>query len=174
MSILNALRSTIGWVAERNMSSRELIKFLKAERLKRVSRRRNARFVLAHPNEPLPPLDLMVDAHAHADYEEYFVSGRRHARLFLDMFNRHFDLGRQPPVRMFEWGCGPGRILRHMHADCSARTVSLLAGDYNAKSIDWCRRAFPDIEFFVNGVAPPLPLPSTSIDITYARSCLRT
>lgn len=170
MSFLNSLRSGVGWVSEHNVAARELIKYLKAERLKLLSRRSNAQFVRSHSAEPLPPLDLMIDAHAHADYRRYFESGLGHARFYVGLFQRHFAFTPVVPVRIFEWGCGPGRIIRHLHKFYDKSVVWIRASDINPRSVEWCRQAFPDISFFRNDVAPPLQLQDSSIDIAYCRS----
>lgn len=160
----------MGWVSKHSAPAREVIKYLKAERLRLVAKRRNAAFLRSHPNEPWPPLDLMVDAHAHADYQRYFESGLEHARIFADLFRKHFDFDRAAPVQIYEWGCGPGRILRHLHTFFDRSTVSIRASDYNPRSVAWCQAHFPDIGVFLNGVTPPLSLPAASIDIAYCRS----
>lgn len=170
MSLINSLRSGVGWVSERNAGARELIKIAKAERLKLLSRRRNAHFVRSHPGEPFPPLDLMVDAHAHSDYKVYYETGLAQARFFVSMFGKHFDFAQREPVRILEWGCGPGRVVRHLRKLYDESAVSILASDYNAKSVEWCRQSFPGISFFLNDVAPPLDLDDASIDIAYSRS----
>ncbi len=42
--------------------------------------------------------------------------------------------------------------------------------DPNAPAIEWASENLPEIEFFVNGDAPPLPLADGSLDLAYAIS----
>jgi SAM-dependent methyltransferase len=113
---------------------------------------------------------MMADAHAHTDYRRYYESGLVQARFYVEMFGRHFDFSSPAPVQIFEWGCGPGRIVRHLRKLYHPSAVEIRASDYNPESVEWCRNAFPDISFFRNDVAPPLDLEDDSIDIAYCSS----
>jgi SAM-dependent methyltransferase len=170
VSVINSLRSSVGWISRRNTTARELIKSAKAQRLSLLSKRRNAEFVKLHPGEPMPPLDLMADAHAHCDYAAYYDRGLFQAQFYLDLFARHFDFAQPARVQIFEWGCGTGRILRHLRRLYDPAAVVLRGSDYNPAAVEWCASAFPDIPVFRNDVAPPLELAENSIDIAYCSS----
>ena len=170
MSVINSLRSGVGWISRRNATARELIKSAKAQRLSLLSKRRNAEFVKLHPGEPMPPLDLMADNHAHCDYATYYDSGLFQARMYVDLFGRHFDFTQTAGVQIFEWGCGTGRILRHLRRLYDPASVIVRGSDYNPAAVEWCARALPDIPVFRNELAPPLDLDDNSIDIAYCSS----
>ena len=170
MSVINSLRSGVGWISRRNTTARELIKSAKARRLSLLSRRRNAEFVKSHPGEPMPPLDIMADGHAHCDYAFYYEHGLFQARFYVDMFARHFDFSRSEPVQIFEWGCGTGRVLRHVRRLYDPAAVGIRGSDYNPAVVEWCANAFPDIPVIRNELAPPLELDDNSIDIAYCGS----
>ena len=172
MSVINSLRSGVGWISQRNATARELIKSAKAQRLRLRSKRRNAEFVQLHPGEPMPPLHILADNHAHCDYGYYYDSGLFQARVFIDLVGRHFDFAQPSRVQIFEWGCGTGRILRHLRRLYDPAAVALSGSDYNPAAVEWCARAFPDIPVFRNDVAPPLELEESSIDIAYCSSVL--
>jgi SAM-dependent methyltransferase len=135
-----------------------------------LSRRRNAEFAKSHPDEPLPPLDMMADAHAHCDYRLYYELGLFQAQFYVNMFARHFDFAQPVPVEILEWGCGPGRIVRHLRKLYDPARVRIRGSDYNPASVDWCTKVFPEMSFFRNDVAPPLELDDNSIDIAYCSS----
>ena len=170
MSVINSLRSGVGWISRHNATARELIKSAKAQRLSLLSKRRNAEFVKLHPGEPMPPLDLMADNHAHCDYASYYDGGLFQARFYVDLFARHFDFARSTPVQILEWGCGTGRLLRHLRRMYEPAAVEIRGSDYNPAVVEWSANAFPDIPIFCNGVAPPLKLGENSIDIAYCSS----
>ena len=170
VSLINSLRSGVGWISRRNVTARELIKSAKARRLSLLSRQRNAEFAESHRGEPLPPLDMMADAHAHCDYARYYEHGLFQARFCVDMFARHFDFSRPAPVQIFEWGCGTGRVIRHLRRLYDPATATLRGSDCNPAAVEWCSSAFPDISFFRNEMAPPLELDDNSIDIAYCSS----
>ncbi len=120
---------------------------------------------------------MMADAHAHCDYDRYYEQGLFRARFYVDVFARHFDFSRPAPVQIFEWGCGTGRIVRHLPKlyESSAEegepaAVEIRASDCNPTAVEWCTTAFPDISFFRNDMAPPLELDDNSIDIAYGNS----
>ena len=170
MSLLNSIRSAVGQISQRSTSARELIKTAKAERLRLLSKRSNAEFVKAHPDEPWPPLHLMADAHAHTSYRRYYETGLVQARFYKEMFERHFDFSQPAPVQIFEWGSGTGRLVRQLRKLYDPGAVTIRGSDYNPESVEWCKSAFPDMSFFLNGVAPPLDLENDSIDILYCSS----
>jgi SAM-dependent methyltransferase len=170
VSVINSLRSGVGWISRRNTTARELIKSAKAQRLSLLSKRRNADFVKSHPGEPMPPFDLMADAQAHCDYARYYDTGLIQARVYVDLFARHFDFEQPEQVQIFEWGCGTGRILRHLRRLYDPAAVAIRGSDYNPAAVEWCVGAFPDIPVFRNDLAPPLELDDNSIDIAYCSS----
>jgi SAM-dependent methyltransferase len=67
-----------------------------------------------------------------------------------------------------DFGCSSGRVVRvlaalHPH-------LQWHGCDPNDPAIAWATENLPGIDFFVNGDAPPLPLPDGSLDLAYAIS----
>lgn len=119
------------------------------------------RFQRLNPGFPLPPSDIAYDAYGGLNPEAYRRNGFAHARFFASLIYRH-----KPGAQTIaEWGCGPMRLLRHMPTLLPRGRFTGL--DYNPKTIEWCREAFPDIRFELNGLAPPLPLADGSMDVIY-------
>lgn len=131
------------------------------------TRRANRRFLVEHPDFPVPPPALAFDAYNHTRWQVYHDSGALHARLVAELIEKHLPAG---PLRVCEWGCGPGRVIRHLRSSLPGRTVELFGTDYNPRSIAWCREHLPGIDFRGNGPEPPLPLESGSLDALYALS----
>ena len=52
---------------------------------------------------------------------------------------------------ILDWGCGPGRIVRHLPSIVSK--AKIFGSDYNEESINWCRENIEDVGFEVNGLA---------------------
>jgi cyclopropane fatty-acyl-phospholipid synthase-like methyltransferase len=52
-----------------------------------------------------------------------------------------------------DWGCGPGRIVRHLPASITGTEIH--GTDYNQEYIDWCQRELDKIKFSVNHIDPP-------------------
>jgi SAM-dependent methyltransferase len=137
------------------------------------TRAENARFSREHPGVRMPPLSLMADAQGHTSFPKYWASGQKDAAQLRDLFMRFYEpRPGQPPVLIFEWGCGPGRLIRHLSADPPFADSRLIGSDFNTDSVAWCRWHLPGIDFVVNKAEPPLPLPDGTVDILYARSVL--
>ena len=116
------------------------------------SRARNRNFVRVHPDFPTPPEDLAFDAYNHVDWPAYREIGRKHAEIYARVIAEAKPEG---PLKIFEWGCGPGRIIRHIRDCLPGREVELIGSDCNARSIDWCRSSIPGVQFEVNRFLPP-------------------
>lgn len=130
------------------------------------NRRLNARFRKEFPDFPLPPAALAFEAHGYVDAYKYRESGLRHAELLATIINR-YKPGR--PLSVLEWGCGPGRIIRHLAAALGGE-VELTGTDVDRRCVEWCRAHLPGIRFLENELAPPLPFENASFDVILARS----
>lgn len=129
--------------------------------------RRNRDFHALNPDFATPPPHLAFDALNHYDWERYRDSGLCHARLFA---RNIIDELPQDFINVLEWGCGPGRLIRHMPALLASRNNALTGSDYNSESIEWCRQHLAGIEFVVNELNPPLPFPDETFDAIYTFS----
>jgi SAM-dependent methyltransferase len=67
-----------------------------------------------------------------------------------------------------DFGCSSARVVRVLAA--AYPEVEWHGCDPNARAIAWASETLPDVEFFVNGDAPPLPLADASLDLVYAIS----
>lgn len=126
--------------------------------------RSNRAFRAAHPGYAVPPEDLAFDAYNKVDWESYDTLGRAHARVFAELIDAHAPAG---PLSLLEWGCGPGRLIRHMPALLAHHDVAVTGTDYNPDTIRWCKDALPGIDFALNGMAPPLPFDADSFGAAY-------
>jgi SAM-dependent methyltransferase len=132
---------------------------IRTHRVRRQFQCNNPRFVL-------PPSLLAYGAFGSSDPVGYQLSGVAHARYIVALIRCY-----HPNPRMIcEWGCGPMRVLRHMVDDFDpARLMGL---DYNTDTIDWCRRFFPEIQFRINNMNPPLPVADGEVDVVCGISVL--
>jgi len=135
-----------------------------------ASRGANNRFRRAHPGVSLPPLRLLWDAQSHTDYELYWTSGLASAAFYWSLIRTKLPVVPGVAVSVCEWGCGPGRIVRHLPELCADHAVSLFGTDYNDASIAWCNAHISAVTFFHNELAPPLPFRSGQLDALYCRS----
>jgi len=137
-------------------------------RRRALTARSNRAFRAAYPGFAVPPFPILWDAQATTDLAEYKRSGEETARQYWDMIEPLLDTTRA--ARVCEWGCGPGRIIRHFPALAADRSVAFFGSDYNHVAIDWCRAHLPGITFLANDLAPPLPVADGFFDLVFCRS----
>jgi SAM-dependent methyltransferase len=126
----------------------------------------NRIFAAKNPQVNFPPPHLAYDAYAHTSKQLYWLTGREQAEYFGNIIKSNTHAG---ALSIFEWGCGPARVLRHMHEFLPIKS-ELFGSDYNPETISWCRRAIKDIQFELNDLAPPLPYESDQFDCLYCIS----
>jgi SAM-dependent methyltransferase len=124
----------------------------------------NRSFLARHPGFRPPPQDLAFDAYNHFDWQVYWDSGLAHAGYFAERILEHARPGK---VDVLEWGCGPGRLIRHLPSLLGERAGRIAGADYNERTIAWCRSSLDGIDFELNGLMPPLPFPDASFDVVY-------
>ncbi|WP_255452803.1 class I SAM-dependent methyltransferase [Aquimarina sp. RZ0] len=99
------------------------------------------------------------------DYENYYRSGKHDAEEIIKIVSRHETLD---TTKILDWGCGPGRIIRHFPA--LLPTSEFYGTDYNKKTIDWCSANLPNINFNKNLLSPELPYQNDYFDLIYGIS----
>jgi len=128
--------------------------------------KKNKSFKNKHPLIKLPP-DYMLYESFWLDYEIYFNDGEDTAAWIKNQLSNYVSLDYK---KILDWGCGPARIVRHLP---QLLPDSMIYGtDYNAKTVAWCKKNIPGVEFTVNELRPPLPYNDNFFDIVYAVSVL--
>lgn len=125
----------------------------------------NKDFKRNHPSVVLPP-DYIIYESFQIDYNKYYYGGLKMAKRFTELFRKHVDLKNKS---ILDWGCGPGRIIRHMPT-VIGNNCSFFGTDYNAKSITWCSEYLSNINFNKNELEAQLPYDDNSMDIIYGIS----
>lgn len=138
------------------------VKFVGSQALVRS---RNRRFLRQNPGFEVPPEHLAFDALNHIDWARYQASGLQHAGMFARIIREHAAHG--GALSVLEWGCGPGRLIRHMPGLMQGRAAQITGSDYNPESIAWCSAHLPGLQFIENALAPPLALTDASVDVVY-------
>jgi SAM-dependent methyltransferase len=97
---------------------------------------------------------------------EFLTDGRGTATAVLDVLERS-GVTLDSSKNILDFGCGCGRVIRHIHAMTGARCHG---SDYNPVLVDWCKDNLPFAQFDVNGASPPLPHADGQFDVIYALS----
>ena len=129
------------------------------------NRKENQAFRAAHPDVVLPPDDLMYESFQ-LNYERYYTESKEAAAWMAGWYKKWRS---NETITLLDWGCGPGRIIRHMPALFSAGS-EIHGTDYNARSIAWCREHLPGIHFNHNGTEAKLPYADGTFDFIYGIS----
>ena len=129
-------------------------------------RKSNSIFRCKNPDVRIPPASILYDILGTCDLTGFFQSGCEHANALAGIINKHQPSGL---LQILEWGCGPGRVLQYLQSP-SESVWELFGADYNPRTIDWCRANLPQIRFFLNDLAPPIPAEAASFDVIYCIS----
>lgn len=125
---------------------------------------KNAAFLKKYPGIKLPPDYLMYESYL-IDYKAYWNDGRETAEWIWNLIQKH---SRMPVQRVLDWGCGPGRVIRHF-PKLSDQT-KFYGSDYNEQSIKWCSENLPEIQFSRNQLTPRLDFEGGFVDAVYGLS----
>jgi ubiquinone/menaquinone biosynthesis C-methylase UbiE len=125
----------------------------------------NTDFKRANSNVKLPP-DYLIYESFQMNYNKYYSESIDSAKWLANHFSKYIELKGK---KILDWGCGPGRIIRHLPSLIS-NSCEFYGTDYNIESIEWCNKNLPDIKFNYNTLNPDLPYPDNFFDIIYGIS----
>ena len=115
----------------------------------------------------LPPAALRRRVSLSSSRREYDATGELLARDILRAFDAHRRPDEEYP-RWLDFGCGSGRVARHVaHAPAVGRMSGV---DVDAKAVAWLSLRVPFGRFHAIAAEPPAPLPGSSFDVVYAVS----
>jgi len=121
------------------------------------------------PGIPLPPPRLRYKVAGTDDGDWFVESG---ARSLLDLQRALASVRRSYDDfnDVLEWGCGCGRILRHLPVPASPR--KLYGNEIDAEAIEWISVNMPWIETSLTQGLPPLPYRDGSFDLIFNHSVM--
>jgi ubiquinone/menaquinone biosynthesis C-methylase UbiE len=132
---------------------------------KATNRRANLDFKLNNQNVKLPPDYLMYESFQ-LDYKKFYKDSLDTANWLTNHLKKHSALKNK---KILDWGCGPGRIIRHLPTiidnDCE-----FFGSDINMASIEWCRQNIEKCSFVNNSMDAKLPYEDNYFDIIFGIS----
>lgn len=102
------------------------------------------------------------------DYRAYGEDGRQTAAEIKALLQPYIAFT-EKPTTIVDWGCGPGRIVRHW-PQLIGQGHTVIGCDYNERYINWCQKNIEGVIFYKNELLPPLPLPDNTADAVYGLS----
>jgi SAM-dependent methyltransferase len=121
---------------------------------------------------PRPPARLIARVHGTSEPAGFERTGRVIALDIYGSAGSRLDLDQ--PLRVLDFGCGCGRVLRFMGEIAPASTIH--GSDIDAEAIAWCEGNFrAEVEsgrlnFTVNRDRPPTPFEAGYFDLVYGIS----
>ena len=132
--------------------------------VKYQNKKDNDAFKEKFPDIVLPPDYLMYESFK-LDYASYYFGGKKTAEWVQNITKEWLPEGNWV---VLDWGCGPGRVIRHWPEN----NFTCFGSDVNDKSLDWCKLNFPSIRFLRQQVLPPLDIAKETFDLIYGISIL--
>jgi 2-polyprenyl-3-methyl-5-hydroxy-6-metoxy-1,4-benzoquinol methylase len=133
---------------------------------KRKYKKDNDQFKKDHPDFALPPEFFIYETYR-LNYKWYYDDGKNTAKEIIELLSRQLDIS-QPGIRILDWGCGPGRIIRHF--PISLPNAEISGTDYNGEYIKWCSKNLNKIDFSVNKIDPPTNYDDSFFDVVIGLS----
>lgn len=124
-----------------------------------LANRLGGNFRLVEPG-PIPPLDLILETNV-CDQEEVIRKGHADEYIsgsYLGVLNflcvlERCGMNLRTVGSVLDFGCGTGITIRLFRCLDGARLVGT---DVNPKMIEWCSQNVDGVEFYLNGLEPPL------------------
>lgn len=129
------------------------------------SKKINNDFKSKNPTIKLPP-DYLIYESFQLNYQKYYSESIETTKWLINHFKKHIELKNK---RILDWGCGPGRIIRHLPT-LVGNGCEYYGTDYNEKTIKWCSENLLEIHFNKNTLAAKLPYEDNYMDIIYGIS----
>lgn len=116
---------------------------------------------------PMPNRLRMMRIGNTSDWKFFYENGQTHAKAFVAAAQEH---GADPAQwsRVFDWGCGCGRIARHITGLTPATVVGR---DIDRYCVSWCQQHLPG-DYAACDLDPPLDVAPASIDFAYGYSVI--
>lgn len=128
----------------------------------------NAFFRLRYPGRSIPPLRWVHETYR-CDLGRYWEDGRMTADEVIGRI-RPFLSQHPEGWNVLDWGCGTGRITRHLPHIPEVGSVT--GADVHAGMIGWNQRHLSGIRFTQLPETPPVPLPSGQFHVVIGISVL--
>lgn len=148
-----------------NLNLLPVIEQVNFYRQKWQNRKSNRLFLQNNPTVKLPP-DFYLYETFNLNYDKFYTNGKPTAKWLVNHIEEFKEFKNSS---ILDWGCGTGRILRHLPS-ISDNNNSFYGTDYNRKYVKWCSENLEGIQFKNNDLKPPLDFKNDEMDVIYGIS----
>lgn len=127
--------------------------------------KKRRQFFSENPGINLPPAYYIYETF-NLNYFSFYNKSIETAKWLISYFEKYKKLDN---IRILDWGCGPGRVIRHL-PDYISDSCKFFGTDYNKKYVTWCSKNIHGMDFRVNKLQPPLSFEEDFFDIIYGIS----
>ena len=128
--------------------------------------------IIGAPDEmPLPPRGLINLVTGNKWKADFFDSGKVQMAQLVNTLEKN-DISFSGLNHILDFGCGCGRLIRHLRILSANGRQRLYGIDYNDELIGWCRNNLNFAECDTNTLSPPLKYGDSYFDFILARSVL--
>ncbi len=145
------------------LSYAEMVRFY-LQRLK--YKKENDAFSKENLDFVLPPEYFIYETYR-LNYKWYYEDGKNTAEEIVTLFSKYYDFSK-PNNKILDWGCGPGRIVRHLPPLLPGSQI--YGTDYNETYIRWCNENLKGVNFSINKIEPPMNFGDSFFDIIFGLS----
>jgi len=125
---------------------------------------KNKKYRNQNPNFAFPPNYYLYETYK-LDYQQYKEDGEVSAKEIFEWTSKYI----QGEFKILEWGCGVGRIIRHIPNLINKGSV-VFGADINEDMINWNSANIPDITFIKTGYLPPTFFDNNQFNLVFAIS----
>lgn len=120
------------------------------------------------PSYPIPPASLVVSVAGNSRKQWFLECGEQTVHEMMVIL-RENNICCDDFDAVLDFGCGCGRLLRHLpkHINCD-----IYGTDYNDRAVKWCQKHLPFASVSKNQLVPPLSYSDNQFDLVYAISVL--
>jgi len=126
----------------------------------------NNAFTKEKPDFVFPPEFFIYETYR-LNYRWYYEDGKNTAEEIVTLFSKYYDFSK-PNNKILDWGCGPGRIVRHLPA--LLPSTQIYGTDYNETYIGWCIENMKGVNFLINKIDPPMNFTDLFFDTIFGLS----
>ncbi len=123
------------------------------------NRKINRRYLEEHPNIILPD-DYDVYETYQLNYQKFIEDGNLAAKEMIEWTTTYLN---NPQPKILDWGCGVGRMVRHIKEYHSS--AMLFACDIDQRKIEWNKKHYPNIDFSLISYTPPTHYANEQFDL---------